>query len=725
MQSRGSTSFAGILAGALGLGCAFGLLHAVAETTFLGWIGIRPAALDLAIIVVLSAGGASALAALVALARVTPPLRGVLVSASAPHAFRTAVWTIITGAYFLVFLRIIYYWSGWSTPLWALVAAPPLIFAWRIVLRRGQRALVTVCASALVVATLCALQIVHAEWANNPDTAGVLSTWLLLPAGVCLLAVIAVVIAAKRTLPENPFEPISRAALALATIVAVWVAGFWVGPRLAMARPFRTEVSSTTNASRPNFLLVVLDTVRADHLDLFGYERETMPHLRRFAEEDCQYFGPMFTTASWTVPSHASMFTGLYSSAHGAHHPFVHDPKPPLAYPLRDDVVTLAEMLGSLGYQTAGLGGNFGALSGFGLSRGFADYDVAAGSAGRAPDLLWFHRFRLGHLPTLGQLIAEQLPDAVHVYSKLFSLREPPYRRAREITNQAQQWLDRNGQQRFFLFLNYFDAHFPYLPLPQDDERFARRPEANEWRTMPTERYRAHVRGQGEFTPAEKAFLVGQYDAEMVGLDREFGRLVDYLRANGFLENTVILVTTDHGESQFEHGLIDHGNSLYKPETNGFLLLKTPDSVGAIEPSSRMQFVDFVPTILTILGEPIPPEVQGSAWGAGRDYVLSELFCKPGALQEPDEWPDHFRRDRVAVVIDNHKLIRSTHDPDEVYDLEADPAELQPLTDPDPEFLRRAEEVIAERNKRLVEGLSADPEDKKLLERLRSLGYVQ
>jgi hypothetical protein len=105
--------------------------------------------------------------------------------------------------------------------------------------------------------------------------------------------------------------------------------------------------------------------------------------------------------------------------------------------------------------------------------------------------------------------------------------------------------------------------------------------------------------------------------------------------------------------------------------------------------------------------------------------MLSELFCKPGALRDVNQWPEFFRNDRIAVVIGDQKVIRSTHSPDEVYDLSADPAELHPLADPDPEFLRRAEEVIAARNQRLVEELSVDQSDPKLLERLRSLGYIQ
>lgn len=724
MPSRSSLRFTGILAEAFGLGCIFGLFHAAAETAFLAWSGILFTALDLVIFGVVSAGGAIALAALAALAAMTPPLRGLIDPARGPGVFRRALWTILAAAYFLVFLRIVYYWSGWATLLWVLAASPALIFGCLAVFRKGQRALVTSCATALITTTLCALQVVHAEWGNKPEMAGVLSNFVLGPAAVCVLGLIALAIAGKKTPAQSPFEPIWRGYLALGLLVAVW-AVCWAGPRLPVEGLFQQDAPTSTDASRPNFLLIVLDTVRADRLDLFGYERETMPNLRRFASEECQFADRMFTAAPWTVPSHASMFTGLYSSAHGAHHPFVHDQNPPLvAYPLREDKATLAEHLGSLGYQTAGIVGNFGALSAFGLSRGFAEYDAEAGSAGRAADLLWFHRLRFAEFPTLGRLATTLLPDVLQPYSVLFSLRQPPYRRAGEITDQAVQWLDHNGRRPFFLFLNYFDAHFPYLPAAQDDERFAPRPSGGEWRGFPEERYQARVRGKGEFTDEEKAFLIGQYDAELVGLDREFGRLLGYLKEGGFLENTVVLVTTDHGESQFEHGLIDHGNSLYQSEIGGFLLVKTPKSIGAIKPSPTMQFVDFLPTILTILGEPVPAEVQGLAWGAGRDYILSEIFCKPGALHEPAEWPEYFRSDRVAVVIGNQKLIRSTSDPDEFYDLAADPGELHPLSAPDPEFLRRADAIIAERNKRLVEDLSASPEDKILLEKLRSLGYI-
>jgi arylsulfatase A-like enzyme len=518
----------------------------------------------------------------------------------------------------------------------------------------------------------------------------------------------------------------TRGAGLLAAFLALWV-GFWVNldSDTPLQDPF-SDTAAAASGARPNVLLIVLDTVRADHLDLFGYERETMPHLRRFAQQEAQMVRT-FTTGSWTLPSHGSMFTGLYPSAHGGHYPFVSDNDPGyIAYSIREDVPTLAEFLASVGYQTAGIAANFGMLSQFGLPRGFEHYTASPGAAYSAPKLLWFYRARLGDR-SLGELFRGSFPAAIQGRSRVFSVREPLYRRAWEINTLARQWLEQQGGRPFFLFLNFMDAHDDYLPLPEDDERFVKRPPGEEWFGFPRERFLDSVRGVGKFTAEEIEFLKGQYDAELVSLDRELGRLLDYLKAGGFFDNTLIFITTDHGEAFFEHGYPEHGNSVYQPEIDSFFLIKAPPSLGAVQPSPRMQLVDLFPTIAAVLNEPLPGPMQGAPWGAGRDYALSEMFCKSCAGESAGmvQWPDELRRDLVAVMIGDRKLIRSTSGPDEVYDLSRDPAERNPLRDPDPAFLRRVEEIIAERNKRMVEGLSKHPDDKKLLEKLRSLGYIQ
>jgi arylsulfatase A-like enzyme len=309
----------------------------------------------------------------------------------------------------------------------------------------------------------------------------------------------------------------------------------------------------------------------------------------------------------------------------------------------------------------------------------------------------------------------------------MFNVREPGYRRAWEITNLTEQWLDRHGNRPFFLFVNYMDAHDPHMPPPEEDQRFARRPPGEEWVGFPKERYAASLRGAENFSAEEIAFLIAQYDAELISLDRELGRLMKYLNGTGFFENTILFLTTDHGEAFWEHGFPQHGNAVYQHEIDGFLVVKTPQSLAPVKASPLMQLVDIYPTVMSLLDQPIPDLVQGSPWGQGRDYTLSEVFCRScgSEVGSSYEWPDALRHEQVAVMIGHYKLIRSTRGPDEIYDLSTDPAESSPLATADPRFLRRAEEIIAERNKRMVQGLSTRPKDKNLLEKLRSLGYVQ
>jgi arylsulfatase A-like enzyme len=711
---------------AVGLGCTAGLLHAIFETSLLGLNAIRPSALDLFILVVIPVAAGAVLAVGVALAALAPPLQAMLGTSRGLLEFRRAAWLIFTAAYLLVFLKIISYWSGWGRALlWAAPAAPAVALAALAVFRKGQRAWTMICASALVAATMCALQLVEADWGHEPATAGGFAARLLIPIGLCLILLGAVV---RTTRAGRPFEPMTRGAGLLAAFLALWV-GFWVN--LDSDTPLQGPFSGTAaaaSAARPNILLIVLDTVRADHLDLFGYERQTMPNLRRFALKEAQSYTRTYSTGSWTLPSHASMFTGLYPSAHGGHYPFVSDKNPEyLAYSIREDVPTLAEFLSRAGYQTAGIAANFGMLSQFGFQRGFQQYTTAPGAAFFAERLLWLYRAHLREW-SVGEILRGRLPASLQGRSRMFSMREPFYRRASEINTLARQWLRRHGSgSPFFLFLNYMDAHDPYSPVPQDDERFAKRPAGEEWFGFPTERYFASVRGAAKFSDEEIEFLKGQYDASLVSLDRELGRFLDYLKTAGYFDNTLIFITTDHGESFFEHGYPEHGSSLYQPEIDSFLLIKAPPSLGPIEPSPLMQGVDLFPTIADVLSLPLPVPLQGVPWGRGRDYAVSEMFCKScGAeLAGSVRWPDELRRDLVAVILGDYKLIRSTRGPDEVYNLSTDPGERQPLQDPDPAFLRRAEEVIAERNKGLVKGLTEHPQDKQLIEKLRSLGYVQ
>jgi arylsulfatase A-like enzyme len=644
--------------------------------------------------------------------------------------FRLLLWGLIVSGYFIVFCKTVSQWSSWRQALVLSALASPVLIGTSIgVLRKGANSPpVLLWASGCVALTLCGLRLADTVWQEIPEEKQLSAAVGL--AGLVGVATFVLAWLARAVPRDQPFEPVWRVQ-GLITVTAFLSFGLSVavlsGPSLLFVQ--EDPQPAVAHPSGPNFLLIVLDTVRADHLDLFGYQRETMPNLRRFAKEECQAAIRMNTTAPWTVPSHASMFTGLYASAHGAHSPFAHEENPQAyAYSIADDVPTLAEYLSGFGYQTGEIVSNYGGLSGLGLTRGFAYRDISPRLPTLASSLTWLDTFRLGDWRSIGNLLRRRLPVSWQYRSEIFSTYEPPYRRARQITTRAQHWLDRHGERPFFLFLNYLDAHTPYVPIAEDDERFGQRPRAGGWLTFPWERYLASVRQEAQFSADETEFLKAQYDAELFSLDREFGRLVDYLREERYFEDTVIFVTTDHGESFFEHGFLEHGNALYQPEIGGFLLAKVPPSLGAVEPSSSMQFVDFFPTFATILRQHVPPHVQGTPWGTGREFALSEVFCKACRREfgGRGQWPDSLRRDLVAVTVDDQKLIRSTRDPDEVYDLRNDPGEAEPLAAPKADFLQRVETVIAERNQRLVNRLTDKaPFDKKLLERLRSLGYVQ
>lgn len=710
----------------LGLAIFGGLLHVIFETTLLGYTGVRPTATDLTLLATISIAAGFTLVALGAVVASGLSPRNVSTTDAALARFRRTVWALAVCGYVAVFLKTVSYWSGWAEALkLTLFALPVLALCGFAVFRQSRRATVCLAAMACVAATLCTLQWVDASRPQIPDEKQFTALLrALLPVGLSIAALLA---SWKTNRAAVSFQSIWRGTPYIAGLAVLWAA-LWI---VVFSAPPSLLVHESASpglglpAGPVNIVLVVLDTVRADHLDLFGYRRETMPNLRRFAREQCQVTMPMFATAPWTAPSHGSMFTGLYPSVHGAHYPFVHDESPTnVSYPLRDDVPTLAEFLVAQGYRTAGIGANFVILSSFGLPRGFEYSDLTPGSVHLASELAWAYRLHLGPYASPAEIVRDNLPEFLRQRAAILNRREPPYRRAREITDNAIHWLEGNSEHPFFLFLNYFDAHTPYFPPPEDDERFASRPPGEDWQSFPTDRYGDRTWGEAEFTAQEEEFLVAQYDAELVGMDRELGRLFEHLRASGLMDQTLVLVTTDHGEALFDRGFLGHGNTLYEAETNGFLLASTPPSLGKVKASPLMQFVDFFPTIAASVGAPVPPHIQGAPWGQGRDYALQEVFCRDCAYNtgEPRE---RFRRELVAVVTGGTKLIRSTRDPDEVYSLKDGTHELVPQATPDTKLLERAQVILNKRGEELMEAVATNPPDEEFLRKARSLGYVK
>ncbi len=311
----------------------------------------------------------------------------------------------------------------------------------------------------------------------------------------------------------------------------------------------------------PNVLLIVLDTVRADHLSVYGYERDTTPHLSRLAERGV-VFDEARSAAPWTFPSHASLFTARWPHELG----IAGDRPLDGLYP------TLAEYLAGRGYATAGFVGNtYYCNSWYGLARGFAHYEdyyeenllVSPTEALRSTALgRWLIRL-VGTAYNVRPETVNTPKDAAKVnHDFLKWLAE--YRQRERDPNRGGR-LGAGAGRPFFAFLNYIDAHDPYITPPGFDRHFGLKPETladiDTIRTW-------HQKRPSECTPRDIALVHDAYDDCLAYLDEQIGRLFDVLERDGTLARTLVIVTADHGEHLGEHGLHGHGKSLYSPEVH-------------------------------------------------------------------------------------------------------------------------------------------------------------
>jgi YD repeat-containing protein len=300
-------------------------------------------------------------------------------------------------------------------------------------------------------------------------------------------------------------------------------------------------------------VVIVIDTLRADHLDLYGYERPTSPNLIALAKDGITYTHAI-SPGTWTVPSHGSLFTGRWPSFHGAE-------RVPgngiLAYHLNPEAPTLAELLHASGFHSAAFVGNATYVSPiFGFGRGFDEFfdkDL------HAPD-------RLSR-----DLIA---------------------------------WLhDRND--RVFLFVNILDPHEPYAPPPPLDTMFPTK--HAELGTMIS----TYMSQGGAVTEAAREHFVSQYDGEIVFADQAVGAILGELKRAGRYDDALIVLLSDHGELLFEHGLAGHGLAPYEPEVHVPLVVKLPRSVRGGEKVERtVSTLGVFATILGTLGIAAPPGIQ-------------------------------------------------------------------------------------------------------------------
>ena len=424
---------------------------------------------------------------------------------------------------------------------------------------------------------------------------------------------------------------------------AVLIQGGWIVGGEALGR-WREAARPLPPPDSPNVLLIVLDTVRADHLSVYGYERPTTPNLEAMARRSVR-FDQARAAAPWTLASHATLFTGRWPHELGTR----------WLYPMRGDVPTLAEYLGSLGYATAGFVGNtFYCAYDSGLDRGFAHYQDYG--------LDWLSAVRTVHLvdltlktinsvsPTLGGSIAGRPGSAGEELAlRVFAL--PDRKDAGVVNREFLNWLAReDGSRRpFFAFLNYVDAHAPYVPPPGAGHRFGRAPRTDADFLFLTSGW-AHA-DRLALPPPARALAVDAYDHCIASIDDRLGELFGELKRRGVLDRTIVIVTSDHGEGFGEHDLFDHGESLYRTEIRVPLLISLPSGRASGRVVDRFVSLRDIPaTIADLIGSskepPFPGRSLARLWQTPFDRTGDRRRGRPGAVGidgaesgRPEPWP--------------------------------------------------------------------------------------
>ncbi len=478
----------------------------------------------------------------------------------------------------------------------------------------------------------------------------------------------------------------------LAPIALLIVGVFGVGGLLSVA--FEPAAAEGTGGgaipaeleSRPNVLLVMVDTLRADHLSCYGGDIAT-PNLCRLAEDGTIYQG--FSHASWTKPATASLITSTLPSTHNA-----------MSKPssLSQDLVLISEALQDGGYTTGGIVSNVNLAESFGFAQGYDDYYYLG------PDYLFGARESSSKLIVyqLGRQIALGLFGGDQVRFNDF------YQDSEVVNDVAFDWIERRQHERFFLFLHYMDAHDPYFEHPYNGEGIARV-------SMP------------EPEPEMADRLHELYRGEIEYLDENFGKLLAKLEAHGLYDDTVIVLTADHGEEFAEHGGFWHGLTLYDEQIHVPLVIKWAknggrDARGANSGIARL--IDVGPTLLGLAGVDVPATMQGIDL---RAPFASRLEKDQQVYSEEDHegnvlWS--LRTEDEKLIVANAGNPRDL--PERAYfDISNDPGETDAYSDPDAE--ERLEELAEfQRLSAAGEAVQGDEVEMDLqtCQRLRALGYV-
>jgi arylsulfatase A-like enzyme len=438
--------------------------------------------------------------------------------------------------------------------------------------------------------------------------------------------------------------PLKPWALTLLLTLVVAAAGVVITSYRTPTIPSSPDAEPPGVWAQPNVVLITWDTVRADHLSAYGYSRPTTPNLDRLAAQGV-LFENAVSPSSWTLPTFATIFTGLLPHQHGAN----------VAVPLEKGPRTLAEILSARGYETAGFNANsYNGLAGWGTARGFETYFDAG--------LTFRHNLAT---TVLSRAI---LQPAYETFIRYNSFDRTD---AEQLNREVYRWHRYRSKRPYFLFVNYMDAHSPYSVPEPFNHRFGRARKSLLRQMASLER--------GRFaqppTPEDRQSLIDAYDNGLAYLDAQFGELLKFLAGQPEWSNTYVIVTSDHGDSFGEHGTYQHGWNLYRELLHVPLVVYGPGVPAGMHISYLARTRELFSTILDLSAQP----------SAILRRTTLRRFWRPGFEPQPyDEAtiaeltsydPAHPRHGCISLMTPQWHYIHFTAGKAELYRWPLDPLE--------------------------------------------------
>ena len=421
-------------------------------------------------------------------------------------------------------------------------------------------------------------------------------------------------------------------------------------------------------------ILVVIDTLRADHLGFYGYARNTSPHLDHWAES-AAVFENAHATSSWTLPSFGSLLTGVFPARHGAGQR--RDPENPTGFnALARGRVTLPEVLRASGFTTAAIVNNPFLDPDFAINRGFDEYNHVVGWQGIRP--------------------------------------------AGEVVDWSLKWLDEHEDTAVFLMVHVMDPHMEYDAPGEFRGRFTAGVTTSPMH-LPVRNLKGIRERAARLSKADRDFITAAYDEEIAFVDQELGRFLTGLNERGRLEKDLVLMTSDHGEELFDHEGFEHGHTMFQE------LLRVPfviwgPGVPACRSDVRASLVDVLPTVLHALDLAAPVDCDGRS--------LWPIACRWQQGTEPSLFAEGvlYGVDHKALVRWPHKIIYNVSTGQvRLFDLSRDPGETSDLARERPELLDRMRNELDRLLNSYQQG-KGDSEPAELdpgtLQKLRQLGYI-